>query len=137
MNRLKVFPLSRLENRVPTVASSPNCRLWQAVSTPPPPMVFGRLMATAAISENDVWTVGYTWSPNIRDKPPSPTLTLIEHWNGVGWEIIKSPNPQPTGNNVLYGVSALDLNNVWAVGFSSPMPDNFETGQPFIIHWNG
>jgi hypothetical protein len=71
------------------------------------------LFAVAAVSGRDVWAVGT--SVDISSFRP---ITL--HWDGTAWR--KVPNPCGGGLN---GVTALDSNNVWAVGGRT------------ICHWNG
>src|SRR2546421_12354483 len=78
---------SILGKRLPSAVLSTDCLPWQVVSTPPLPLANGPFKATVAISESDAWAAGYTFSD------VSSSLTLIEHWNGVAWEIVPSPNP--------------------------------------------
>jgi hypothetical protein len=61
----------------------------------------------------------------------SPTQTLIEHWNGKKWKIIKSPNPG--SYNDLYGVAAISEDNVWAVGDYQGSSGDLS----LIEHWDG
>ncbi len=86
------------------------------------------LVATAAISANDVWAVGNSTSAGGLDQ------TLAEHWNGTSWSIVPTPNPS-SGNNDLNGVAAIATNDVWAVGdfFAA----NFTTFSIFVEHWDG
>src|SRR5438270_7353065 len=116
MHYIRSHSLSMLGKRLPSAVPSTDCLPWQVVSTPPFPLPNGPLKAAVAISESDAWAVGYTISDNV-----SISLTLIEHWNGVAWEIVPSPNPgsspQSDGNNALFGIAAVSANDVWAVGF--------------------
>jgi len=59
--------------------------------------------------------------------------TLIEHWNGVSWNAVTSPNVSSTGN-FLYSVSAVSANDVWAVGYFLNVAGS---GQPMAMWWNG
>ena len=43
-------------------------------------------------------------------------LTLILHWNGTAWKVVKSPNAVTDSFNDLFDVDATSANNVWAVG---------------------
>jgi len=90
----------------------------------------------AAVSASDVWAVGFTLQT---PDDAAPALTLIEHWDRKSWQIITSPSPQPTGDNALFSVAAVDANDVWAVGFSGGTPGarGFITGQTLIEHWDG
>lgn len=85
------------------------------------------LNGVAAVSTNDVWAVGYQQITNT-------ALTLIEHWDGVSWSVIPSPNVT-SQENILTRVAVVSTSDVWAVGY-----DN--TGNPFenqtlIEHWDG
>ena len=50
------------------------------------------------------------------------------------WDVISSPNPG-VGNESLYGIAAVSVNDVWAVGNTQ----NNEVGNPqtLIEHWDG
>ena len=84
------------------------------------------LTSVVAISANDVWAAGYTFSG-------SRQVTLTEHWNGSTWSVVPSPNPSATYNYLL-GVTALAPNNVWAVGNFNATGGNQQT---LILKWNG
>jgi hypothetical protein len=83
----------------------------------------GEFSAVSAISPNDIWAVG------------DGIGTLIEHWNGTQWSIVKSLSPGADFNN-LYGVAAIAANDVWAVGSYSNNQQVSDT-QTLIEHWNG
>ena len=74
-----------------------------------------------AVSAYDVWAVGNNGSQ-----------TLIEHWNGIQWQIVPSPNRASQPDNSLRGVTAVSAHNVWTVG--SSYRTTFRT---LIEHWNG
>jgi hypothetical protein len=76
-----------------------------------------------------VWTVGEYF-----DETNGITKTLVEHWNGKAWSVIRSPN---TGSNAntLKGVMALSRNNAWAVGYD--IDASMVGNRPLIEHWNG
>jgi hypothetical protein len=114
-----------------TLSEHWNGSTWSVVSTPNAGTSFGDydvLRGTAALSESNVWAVGYAGnasSPN--DK------ALIEHWNGAAWSIVPSPNPDYTQD--LYAVSAASSRDVWAVGESfNYNPYGYGA---LIEHWNG
>ena len=79
------------------------------------------LAGVAAVSSNDVWTVGTQQPTSLTD--PS---TLILHWNGFAWIIV--PNVSPEGSH-LQAAAAIASNDVWATGYS-------EAGT-LAEHWNG
>lgn len=83
----------------------------------------GEFYGVAAVSANDIWAVG------------DGIGTLIEHWNGTQWRLVKSPNPGTAFNN-LYSVAAISANNVWAVGSYSDDPRDIHV-KTLIEHWNG
>lgn len=87
------------------------------------------LFATAAISANDVWTVGISNSSST-----TPDRTLAEHWNGSTWSIVSTPNPSSFPSD-LNGVAAVSSNDVWAVG--AYITDTANDVATFAEHWNG
>ncbi|HKV57601.1 MAG TPA: hypothetical protein VJO32_04945, partial [Ktedonobacteraceae bacterium] len=57
--------------------------------------------------------------------------TLVEHWNGSRWSVVKSPSPG-SGDD-LRSVAAVSANDVWAAGYSSSR----NSVQTLTEHWNG
>jgi hypothetical protein len=96
---------------------------WSKVNSPSPSSYKAQLSGVAAVSASNVWAVGEYNARNGND------YTLIEHWSGSGWKIVKSPNPARFGN-ALIGVSAVSANNIWAVGYDG-IPSTL------VVHWNG
>jgi hypothetical protein len=96
--------------------------------------IFGNdLVDISAISANDIWTVGY-----YSRRDPNSHLysqTLIEHWDGIEWRVVPSPNVGTYNNNYLYGVAAVSWNDVWAVGYSTL--DEIGQTRTLIMHWDG
>lgn len=87
------------------------------------------LWGVKAISTNDVWAVGeYLLGGN--------SYTLIEHWNGTSWSIVPSPNHPTDGDGRLYSISAVSVNDIWAVGEHNILDFN-SFGMSFALHWNG
>lgn len=109
-----------LSSRKPTS----NCGTWSAISSPNPGNT-DELNGVVSISTKDVWAVGEYNSNNVEQ-------TLIEHWDGVSWSVVPSPNVA-SENSRLYGVTAISANNIWAVGSSS----SSNSEQPLIEHWDG
>jgi hypothetical protein len=109
-----------------------NGSAWSIIPSPnpnPASVLFG----IAAVSASDVWAVGYTF-----DNAVMLNRTLIEHWNGTAWSVVPSPNaslPGPRsglpGQNMLFAVTAISADDIWAVGNTSS-----STGA-LIEHWNG
>ncbi len=94
-----------------------------AISHPAPPPRRGFFSAVAAVSTHDIWAVGGVGDQDAGDTKGQP---LVEHWDGVRWNVVPSPNP---GGGALTGVAAVSSRDVWAVGNSR--------GQPLIEHWDG
>jgi hypothetical protein len=93
------------------------------LATSPSLRGLGEFYAVSAVSASDMWAVG------------DGVGTLIEHWNGTQWSLVKSVNPGLSFNH-LYSVAAISANDVWAVGSWSNDPTN-EFVNTLIEHWNG
>ncbi len=98
---------------------------WSVVKSPNPGSNSDHLSGVAAVSSKSVWAVG-----NYANSDGSGG-TLIEHWNGMSWSVVKSPNPG--SGSALTGVATVSASNVWAVGYAS----NNSTIQTLVEHWNG
>src|SRR5207302_7996408 len=98
---------------------------WQIVKSPSPGSRYNTLYGVTAVSVTNVWAVGYYVNAS------QVTQTLIEHWNGTQWSVVKSPSPASV-NNELFSVAAVSASDVWAVGFSSNTSQ-----QTLIEHWSG
>lgn len=84
---------------------------WKVVPTPNPATATGsELLGVAGSGPDDVWAVGDY------EQKSFPWPSLIEHWNGTKWSIVRSPSFSSTFNNVLWGAAALSSNEAWAVG---------------------
>jgi hypothetical protein len=86
----------------------------------------GQLYGVVPISTVDVWAVG-NYSPG-----GGTVQTLVEHWDGISWTVVPSPNVG-TSTNRLTGVAGASANDVWAVGY-------YLTGgtpQTLVEHWDG
>src|SRR5438105_4214355 len=102
--------------------SSTSCGKWSVVPSPNSNVVPNGLSAVATVSANDVWAVGSSGSQM------GGGQTLIEHWNGTSWSVMKSARTGLTA--VATVVAAVAAAVVWAGG---------KTGvdQTLIEHWNG
>jgi hypothetical protein len=89
------------------------------------------LFGIAAVSDTDVWAVGWSQEP---ESPPYVRRPLIEHFDGNVWSIVSSPAPRNDYYTVLSAVSAASANDVWAVGVTH---DGTLPSKTFIQHWNG
>src|SRR5215469_6280943 len=72
--------------RTPARAASLNPSCTQSfVPSPNAGSGANALFGVSAIASNDVWAVGEFSSV-------SAGQTLVEHWNGVSWSVVASPN---------------------------------------------
>ena len=90
---------------------------------------FNSLNAVTALSSADAWAVGVTRRFAGKDY----SKTLIEHWDGTSWTPVQLPQPRlPIA--LLFGVSALSSDDVWAVGYEQNLRSGYRT---LIEHWDG
>jgi hypothetical protein len=102
---------------------------WSRIQSPDAGSGATVLTAVSSASAHNAWAVGD------RTTNGGGTFfdTVILHWNGQRWALLKrTPNPSQT-TNVLSGVSATSARNAWAVGYygQSGVTDTL------ILHWNG
>ncbi|HEU5470183.1 MAG TPA: hypothetical protein VFV67_05980 [Actinophytocola sp.] len=83
----------------------------------PPGIHNKRPSAIAAISDSDVWTVGY--------RRVNDSSTKAAHWDGQRWQQFDLPP--------LTGVSGVASDDVWAVGTVGTAQDP----KPIAMHWDG
>ena len=124
-------------NSVVTLAVHFDGTAWSVVPTPNP--VTGAqldqnvLLSVRAMAANDVTAAGF-----ILDSNSLRELTLVEHWNGIHWSVIDSPNVSGDAGsfNTLTGVSGSASNDLYAVGFFS---NASTSGQPetLVEHFDG
>lgn len=86
----------------------------------------GTLLDVSAVSENNVWAVGYSYSNNVFQP-------LIEYWDGTSWKIASLPDD--LGTSYLAGITAVSLTDIWAVGGQSTGPNT--PNRALILHWDG
>ncbi len=104
---------------------------WTVVPAAHQPRGSAELWAVAAVSSDDVWTVG-DWTG--RHPLKSPQRTLVEHWDGRTWSIVKSLDIGP-GSNEFTAVAATSSTDVWAAGAAfGPAQRRYK---PLAEHWNG
>jgi hypothetical protein len=90
-----------------------------------------QLLGVDALSQSDVWAVGWSQDPA---GPQYVKRTLIQHFDGATWNIVGSPNPRNDVDSVLYSVSGVSANDVWAVGSSH---NGTLPSRTLTEHWNG
>jgi hypothetical protein len=78
------------------------------------------LHSVDARTANDIWVVGYYFPDS-----SSRLLSLIEHWDGTGWRLVRAP----ASSRELYSVSADSATDAWAAGFGARAA--------VLLHWDG
>ena len=101
---------------------------WTLINSPNANDQANELRGVSAAADNDAWAVGTVYADNTFTK----SRTLIEHWDGTRWSVVKSPNTNAS-INILEAIAAVTANDVWAVGVGIT---GFST-TPLIEHWNG
>ena len=89
----------------------------------------------SATSPTDAWAVGYQYDSSDRQ------LTIAEHWDGIRWSIVPTPNPGSANTcgdttyagNMLFAVGALASTDVWAVGQIC----TYSNAKTLTEHWDG
>jgi hypothetical protein len=84
------------------------------------------LDAVACTSASDCWAVGNYFNGQFGE---GGVPTLIEHWDGISWNIVASPSTSDRPYDFLNGVSCLSTSDCWAAGDGG--------GQTLIEHWDG
>lgn len=101
---------------------------WSIVPSPNDGPQDNLLHSIVAVSANNIWAVGESnYFSYLSGK------TLIEHWDGTKWSIVKSPNVG-SYTNYLDSVATVSAHNIWAVGLYT---NKSQIGQTLIEHWNG
>ena len=109
-----------------------NGTAWTQVPSPSPggPGRLNDLSGVAATSATGAWAVGQYFNRTVFQYQ-----TLIEHWDGIAWTQIPSPNPAPARfSNQLSAVAATSASDAWAVG---DYINNAHGHSTLVAHWNG
>lgn len=119
---------------------------WSIVpgGTPKPPAgetLAGRtLTGISALSASNIWAVG---SFSTVAGTVSNSYTLTEHYDGVRWTVVASPNPAPRSpfngaQQVLKAVTAVAATNIWAVGNTiDTASGSFLPDKSLVLHYDG
>jgi hypothetical protein len=102
---------------------------WRIAASPNPAAGFhttNTLAAVVAITARNAWAFGFY------EKTTTSFRTLVEHWNGVKWSVVPSPNSGP-GENTLLAAAARNGADIWAVGYHND-PGHRRT---LTERWNG
>jgi hypothetical protein len=112
-----------------TAAASTCTGDWVQVTSPNVGGSDNSLAAVVGVATNDIWAVGQ-FSP---DANPNITLTLAEHYDGIAWSVVDTPNVGTNHANALLAVAA-QPGAAWAVGY--------DIGADYLSHslieaWDG
>jgi hypothetical protein len=120
-------------NGLDTLAVHWSGAAWTAVPSPNV-NVHNILHGVSTVNTGDVWAVGAA----IKDAYDGFSVwkTLIEHWDGVRWRVVRSPNVG-AGGNTLLAVSARGARDVWAVGHYDDVTGDIPVRKTLVLHWNG
>ena len=86
------------------------------------------LNAVTAVSSDDVWAVGFSFTCTALLKP------MALHWDGTKWSTVPTPKLNTNDNSALNGIVAFATDNVYAVGYQ---PATNGAVQTLIEHWDG
>jgi hypothetical protein len=103
---------------------------WSVVTVPVTSGGTSTLNAVAAVSDSAAWAVGTTFTPF--DPSGITARPLALRWNGTAWEAV--PLPAATTRQVLLGVGAASVGDVWAVG---RIPRGYGRSAPVALHYDG
>jgi hypothetical protein len=112
------------------VANGCNASFQTVMSAPSPSPNNSYLVASSALSANDIWAVGNTSVSGGYDR------TLAEHWDGGSWTVVPTTN-QTSFHDDLTGVVAISTNDVWVSGIYSADVNPTTTIVGYAQHWNG
>ncbi len=107
-----------------------NGSAWKVARSPDPAghaTETDSLEGVVALSKNNAWAFGSY------EKTTTDFRTLIVHWNGSSWSVVKSPDAGP-GENVLGAAAAVSPKDIWAVGYQR-LDDGVR--KTLTEHWNG
>ena len=125
------------QDRILTLAVRWDGVAWDIVSSPIRGAVVHNYLEWGnmdCVSESDCWVVGFTVSGI------GIVQTLTQHWDGISWTVVPSPNLTRFGvpggdgsDNRLYGVDCVSSSDCWAVGYHFGLGGN----TPLILRWDG
>jgi len=107
----------------------PRCRpAWRVVWSPSR-ATDSVLEDVVAISSGDAWAVG----SSARRGSPGARRTLVLHWEGTEWSLVRAPSPG--ASDELFAVAASSATDVWTVGSTWPAGD--PAPRTLAMHWDG
>ncbi len=115
---------------------------WKVVASPEPPgSIASYLSAVSCTVESNCVAVGTKRYPHRKgDFYGGPReYTLIEHWNGSSWAIVRSLNPPGPPADGLTGVACMSAADCTAVGAGGRLtpPGSADGASTLVEHWNG
>lgn len=120
---------SDVTSQFQTLAEHWDGSAWQVVSTPNVTWGYNELFGVAGSTPSDAWAVGYANRGNYGTE-----RTLVLHWNGSAWGVVRSPNVGSKAN-ILHAVAVAAPDDVWAVGRGNS--SSLQSGRALIEHWDG
>src|SRR5438094_8187586 len=113
---------------------APSGLAWSIVTSPNTSATHENVLSgVTCTSASDCWAVGYVYTGFF---PPQGAQTLVEHWNGAAWSIVRSPNTSATQDNYLSGVTCTSASDCWAVGDSFITSSDDHTFSKQCKGWN-
>lgn len=130
--RLHIVPVAILALALGTLAQGGSALAatggWQVVPSPGGPVA--GLAATSFTAPDDGWAVGSSG----QSLAGTGIDTLIEHWDGAGWEVVPSLST-PQSDEALSGVTSTGPDDAWAVGWQDPYGTT--RIHALLMHWDG
>ena len=98
-----------------TLVEHYNGSAWAVIPSPNsgPFESSNQFFGVSAWSDTDIWAVG-SFSPDV-----GPLGSLAEHWDGISWTPVATPNIGAGANNEMTGVSALEAGHAVGVGYGN------------------
>ena len=120
----------------PAAAATAPASEWSVASSAnrPAAETVDYLDDVACVSASDCWAVGY-YSAG-RYSGGVDLKTLIEHWDGTAWTVVKSPNADDLVHNYLTDVACVSASDCWAVGYYGNSTGSVKQ-QTLILRWDG
>lgn len=102
--------------------------------SPHPATTGVHVLTFGSISAGNAWAVGEFYRAAVGIIAGSePTGALIEHWDGVQWNIVPNPASGRPGT-LLQAISVISAHDIWAAGYQTTAGS---TITPLAEHWDG
>ncbi|MEO5951890.1 MAG: hypothetical protein ABIQ44_05400, partial [Chloroflexia bacterium] len=104
---------------------------WTQVSSPNVGTYGSSLYDISVISAGEIWAVG-----RVETEGGGYPKAIALRWNGTIWSVVATPDPLfEYQGYALYGVDAVNSNDVWAVGDIDSLDDGYD--RTLTFHWDG